>query len=342
MTEHATKGLVPSHPSAPRGPSHARSQLALARAPPSNFALSSHSHARRPQTSRAARPLLPWRARVGHVSHRAADAPHRSRPLQTLRRSSAARRAPCAGAPQPSARALRTIRAKAGAADARGPARPLLSRRAALVAARCSVRAVTAASVAVTASRRASAVVAVRASSTARRFRERAAARSGERTRLPVLPPSPPASARARLRAAAAVSIPASRSAVAAAACKRSFSLSLWLMSRTQIAHADAPPLIPRCFLLAVGSFEAPAGKPSDVGSSPESRPQPSWGASGNPAVLSPCLVPEKREQARGQGKPPSVRERSIDRSKRATKPRLKVQSVRETEAGGRQETPGQ
>ena len=63
-------------------------------------ALSSHSHARRPQTSRAARPLLPSRARVGLVNRRAADAPHRSRPPQTLRRPSAARRAPCAGAPQ--------------------------------------------------------------------------------------------------------------------------------------------------------------------------------------------------------------------------------------------------
>ena len=138
------------------------------------------------------------------------------------------------------ARAVRTTRAKAGAADARGPARSLharVSRRAAVAAARCSVRAVTAASVAAMASRRASTVVAVRASSTSRRFRERAAARSGERTRAPVLPPSPPASARARLRAAAAVSIPASRSAAAAAACNRSFSLSLWLMS----AHADAP-----------------------------------------------------------------------------------------------------
>ena len=159
MIEHATKGLVPSHPSAPRGPSHARSQLALARAPPSNFARRAPAAA----LARARRPREPPRGGCAAPLAPAANAA----PTFCCTASAVCRRA--------AARALRTTRTKAGAADARGPARPLASRRAALAAARCSVRAVTAASVAVMAPRRASAVVAVRASSTARRFRERAA-----------------------------------------------------------------------------------------------------------------------------------------------------------------------
>ena len=130
-------------------------------------ALSAHAHARRPQTSRAARPLLllPWRARVDHVSRREADAPPPLAPA-----ASAAPTFCCTASAvrqRAAARALRTTRTEAGAADARGSARPLVSRRAAAsAAARCSVRVATAASVVVMAPWRASAVAAVRASGT--------------------------------------------------------------------------------------------------------------------------------------------------------------------------------
>ena len=72
------------------------------------------------------------------------------------------------------ARLVRATRTEAGAADApadaRGSARPPVSRRAALAAARCSVRVATAASVVVMAPRRASVAVAVRASGTSARL----------------------------------------------------------------------------------------------------------------------------------------------------------------------------
>ena len=100
-----------------------------------------------------------------------------------MRRPARARRKRCAGillhgerrAPaRRRARLVRTTRTEAGAADApadaRGSARPPVSRRAALAAARCSVRVATAASVVVMAPRRASAAVAVRASGTSARL----------------------------------------------------------------------------------------------------------------------------------------------------------------------------
>ena len=156
---HNTRPNTRQKASSPPTPAHHAARLMRA--------LSSHAHARRPRTSRAARPLLllPWRARVDHVSRREADAPPPLAP--------AANAAPtfCCTASavrqRAAARALRTTRTEAGAADARGSARPLVSRRAAaLAAARCSVRVATAASVVVMAPRRASAVAAVRASGT--------------------------------------------------------------------------------------------------------------------------------------------------------------------------------
>ena len=72
------------------------------------------------------------------------------------------------------ARLVRATRTEAGAADApadaRGSASPPVSRRAAVAAARCSVRVATAASVVMMAPRRVSAAVAVRASGTSARL----------------------------------------------------------------------------------------------------------------------------------------------------------------------------
>jgi hypothetical protein len=163
---HSTRPNTRQKASSPPTPAHHTARLTRA--------LGTHAHARRPQTPRAARPLLlllPWRARVDHVSRREADAPPRSCPPQTLRRYSAARRAPCASAPQraPCERlvARRPAQLTRGALRS---ARPPVSRRAALAAARCSVRVATAASVVVMAPRRASAAVVVRASGTSARL----------------------------------------------------------------------------------------------------------------------------------------------------------------------------
>ena len=135
------------------------SQLALARAPPSNFARRTPAAA----LARARRPREPPRGGCAAPLAPAANAA----PAFCCTASAVRQRA--------AARALRTTRrTEAGAADApadaRGSARPPVSRRAAVAAARCSVRVATAASVVVMAPRRASAVVAVRASGTSARL----------------------------------------------------------------------------------------------------------------------------------------------------------------------------